>query len=238
MPQPSAKKKSRAEDKMWLDWQTKAPEIYDEIYYNTNPLVSRTNNSGHHLIEKFINENEVFDHVLEVGAGTGQHLQYVKHKYKKYTLTDISESLLHEAEKLHKDKNSLAFEIADATQLPYDDNQFDRLVSVYNLEHLPQPHNVLKEWQRVVKPGGTISIAIPAEGGLAWRLGRHFSTRRSFAKHDLDLDYIIAREHINAAYNLISLIKHYFPKRRDSYYPLRIPLLDINLVYACRLEVL
>ncbi len=227
----------KAEDSMWLDWQRKAPEIYDQIYYNSNPLVAAINRSGHWLVERFFNEKDHFSSVLEVGAGTGQHLAYVRHRFDRYLMTDINGALLAQAEKLNKGRPGVQFEVADATRLPYPDASFDRLVSFYNLEHLPNPHLVLKEWRRVVKPGGNVSIAIPADGGVAWRLGRWLTTRKSFARHGLDLDYIIAREHINPAYNLISLIRHYFNERRECWYPCRVPVLDINLVYACSLTV-
>lgn len=226
-----------AEDKMWLSWEEAAPRIYDDIYYKSNPIVAAVNKSGHWLVEKFFTEQDYFPSVLEVGAGTGHHLSYVRHRYDRYVMTDINQGLLDRARDAHAGKPKLSFEIADATKLPYEDASFDRLVSFYNLEHLPKPHEVLKEWKRVVKPGGNISIAIPAEGGVAWRLGRWMTTRRSFAKHGLDLDYIIAREHINSAYNLISLINYYFPKRKECWYPMRLPLLDINLVYACSVTV-
>ena len=84
------------------------------------------------------------------------------------------------------------------------------MISVYNLEHLPDPHLALKEWRRVVKNKGIISIALPIEGGLAWNTGRHLKTRRFFKKNGLDYDLIIAREHINAFYKLKYLINYYF----------------------------
>lgn len=85
---------------------------------------------------------------------------------------------------------------------------------------------------RVVRPGGVISIAIPTEGGIAWNLGRFLTTRRSFAREGLNLDYIIAREHINACYRLMALMRHIFPELTEAWFPLGLPLADINLVVA------
>ena len=243
MPQPSVKpisthpsNKHRGDD-MWTKWQDAAPRIYDKIYYENNPLVAHINRSGHHLIEKPFTTDTHFDRVLEVGAGTGHHLDYVRHSYGEYVLSDIAQSWLDKAKILHKDKQSLSFDIADACNLPYEDNSFDRLISVYNLEHLPSPHLVLQEWARVIKPGGVVSIAIPTEGSLAWNTGRYFTSRRSFAKEGLNLDYIIAREHLNACYRLVALIKHYFPNVEDHWYPMRLPFHHINLVYACTITI-
>ena len=165
------------------------------------------------------------------------HLQFVRHQFDRYVVSDLSPNLLDIARQRLGSRQDVDFEIQDATQLTYPDASFDRLISIYNLEHLPRPHLVLKEWLRVVRRGGVLSIAIPLDGGVAWRLGRHLTTRRSFASEGLDLDYIIAREHINPSYNLISLIRHYFLKRSESWYPFGVPLVDVNLVYTCSVEL-
>lgn len=224
--------RSSEEDPKWTAWQQKAPAIYEKIYYEPNSLVAHVNEAGHRLIERDFGASTHFGSVLEVGAGTGIHLDHVTHSFDRYVVTDISERMLDIAKKRHSDRANLVFEVADATALNYEDGSFDRLVSVYNLEHLPEPHRVLSEWKRVVKPGGDISIAIPAEGGIAWNLGRHLTTRRDFARHGLDLDYIISREHINACYRLHALIKHTFPNRRERWFPLMVPTPHINLVLA------
>jgi SAM-dependent methyltransferase len=226
-----------AEDPKWVAWQQAAPAIYEKIYYQQNSLVAHVNGAGHRLIERDFGQSSRFDQVLEVGAGTGIHLDYVQHGFDRYVVTDISAKMLAKAEERHAGRANLAFQVADATALPFEDNSFDRLVSVYNLEHLPQPHRVLEEWKRVVRPGGDISIAVPTEGGIAWNLGRHLTTRRDFAKHGLDLDYIISREHINACYRLRALIQHTFPNRREQWFPLMVPTPHINLVLAVNATV-
>lgn len=224
------------EDAMWLAWKEAASRIYDPIYYGGNPFVSRINDAGHRRIEQWFSDSDHLSQVLEVGAGTGYHLPFVRHRFDRYIMTDLSPDILALAKKKHGERPDLEFAVADATSLDYEDETFDRLISVYNLEHLPNPHNVLKEWTRITKKNGVLSIAIPLDGGVAWRLGRHLTTRRSFAREGLDLDYIIAREHINPSYNLISLIRHYFDTRTESWFPLRVPLVDVNLVYCCHLK--
>ena len=172
----------------WQRWQDQAPRIYDRIYYESNPVVAAINNAGHTQVERAFGPEVHFGRVLEVGAGSGRHLDTVRHRYDRYLLTDISEGLLAHAANRHAGKPGLDFAIADATRLPFPADSFDRLVSIYNLEHLPAPHAVLEEWARVVRPGGVLSISIPAEGGIAWNLGRWMTTRRSFRKEGLDLD--------------------------------------------------
>ena len=50
---------------------------------------------------------------------------------------------------------------ADITNLPLDDNNFDAVVSSRVFQYLPNPLLGLCEALRVVKPGGTVVIAIP-----------------------------------------------------------------------------
>lgn len=220
------------EDDMWRRWQEQQAVIYDEVYYNSNFVVTYFNRVGHSLLEKPYRGDKSFSKVLEVGAGTGEHLDFVRHSFDQYFLTDINEEFLEKAKKRHQNEK-VVFEKQDASALDYPDDSFDRLISVYNLEHLPNPHLILKEWKRVVKKGGVISIAIPAEGGIAWNLGRFLTTRRYFRNKGLDLDYIISREHINACYRLVNFINHYFSDKQRTWFPFRVPLTHVNLLYAC-----
>ncbi len=101
------------------------------------------------------------------------------------------------------------------------------------LDHLPEPHAVMREWSRVVKPGGLISIALPCDPGVAWRLGRNFGPRRAnHAAGNRDYDYWMAREHINAIQNLFTFIDYYFPERRDAWFPFPFKSFDLNLIYV------
>jgi len=54
--------------------------------------------------------------------------------------------------------------VADASKkLPFEDNSFDIIYSSHTLEHIPwyQTKNVLVEWIRVLKSGGSLEIWVP-----------------------------------------------------------------------------
>lgn len=230
-----AQPREHKEDAMWLEWQKAAPKIYDRIYYNPGGLISYCNRWGHRQLEKPFSAGRSFERVLEVGAGTGMHLDFVRHSYQEYHMSDLNQGMLDKAKERHGGNSRVVFEVQDACALDYPDQSFDRVISVYNLEHLPRPHEVIKEWGRVLRPGGVTSVAIPTEGGLAWNLGRHLTTRRQFRKLGLDLDYIVSREHINCAYRLVALIRYYYPKAKFSWFPSLIPLSHVNLLITCHL---
>jgi SAM-dependent methyltransferase len=54
----------------------------------------------------------------------------------------------------------------DATRLPMPDSQFDLAVSYDVLEHIEDDAGVAEEMMRVLKPGGRVLIAVPADPRL------------------------------------------------------------------------
>lgn len=194
---------------------------------------------SHWLLEKPFNKDLYFDRVLEVGAGSGHHLPFVRHGYGEYVMTDANDAMLKIAEEKYKKKildHSLVLQWQDATSLQFPDNAFDRLIATHVLEHLPNPVAVLGEWNRVVKPGGTISIVLPCDPGFLWRFGRMLGPRRNAIKLGIEYDYLQSAEHINSIYNLVVFIQYHFENISESWYPARLPYPDLNLFYICNIK--
>jgi SAM-dependent methyltransferase len=84
--------------------------------------------------------------VLEVGAGTG----YLQDVVPDYVGLDISPSA---RRYFHK-----PFVEASATEMPFRDNEFDGLWTIWVLEHVPKPEHALNEIRRVVKDGGVLYL--------------------------------------------------------------------------------
>jgi ubiquinone/menaquinone biosynthesis C-methylase UbiE len=125
----------------------------------------------------------------------------------------------------------------DASNLSFPDNSFDRVIAAHVLEHLANPHEVLREWVRVLKPDGTLSLVLPCDPGVGWRLGRNLFARRNFIKAGLDYDYWMAREHVNPINNLVAFVRHYFSSVEEKWLPSRVPSMDLNLFYICHIKV-
>ena len=85
--------------------------------------------------------------VLEVGAGSGTLQDLVE----DYTGLDIAASA---ARYFHK-----PFVQGSATDLPFQDNEFDAIWTVWVLEHVPTPERALNEMRRTVSNGGLIYLA-------------------------------------------------------------------------------
>lgn len=61
-----------------------------------------------------------------------------------------------------------------AVALPYNDGSFDIIVCVEGLEHIENPHQAIREFERLIRPGGHIVVSIPnilnVEERLKWLL--------------------------------------------------------------------
>lgn len=221
------------EDKAWLDYRAKFSEVYDDSNYSS-PLQSSVMRASHRLVEKDYDHQTHFGRVVEIGAGTGAHLPFVRHTFEDYILTDLDPKTLDVAKQKLTDGyvGRVGFEAQTGTGLAYPDNTFDRLVATHVLEHIYQPHLALKEWYRVVKDGGVLSILIPTDPGLAWRLGRRMGPRKNAIAQGIAYDYVMAREHVNSCNNLIAILRHYFPEAKEAWWPLPVPSIDLNLFFG------
>jgi SAM-dependent methyltransferase len=185
----------------------------------------------HALIERPFGPDKRFDSVLEIGAGTLAHLPFVRHRFSRYVASDFDETVI-ESVKNGPLPNGVELMKLNGSELPFDDNRFDRLIATHVLEHIPSPHLALQEWVRVLRPGGVLSLILPCDPGWLWRLGRTFGPRRAAQKAGLPYDYYMAREHVNSIFGLHQILKYHFPVRQVFWWPSRIPLPDTNLIYA------
>jgi SAM-dependent methyltransferase len=87
--------------------------------------------------------------VLDVGSGRG----YLQDVVPNYTGLDIAASV---AKHYHK-----RFVAGTATAMPFADDEFDAVWSIWVLEHIPNPESALSEIRRVVRPAGSCTCCPP-----------------------------------------------------------------------------
>jgi len=228
----------QGEDKAWLEWKNNFSDIYDDLNY-TDSIQSRVMRASHKFAEKAFSDQVHFSRVLEVGAGTGEHLPFVIHSFDEYILTDFDQKALDIANNKYSDKyaGKLKFQKQSGEQLSYNDNVFDRVIATHILEHIYQPHLVVKEWARVLKNNGILTVLLPTDPGLGWRMAKHFGPRRNAILKGIPYDFIMAREHVNSCTNLVYILRHYFPDMSEGWWPLRLASVDINLFYVAHIRV-
>ena len=100
-------------------------------------------------------------HVLELGCASGELSSFMHRLGAKVTAVDKSPAMLARAERLRSGPRYL---MADATQLPLHDAELDRVLAASLLNVLPDARAALREWRRVLRPGGQLSLLQPARG--------------------------------------------------------------------------
>lgn len=97
--------------------------------------------------------------VLELGCATGSLTAYIESRRWRVIGLDRSEGMIQRASKLRPE---IRFVVGDGTSLAIDDGTFGAVVAASLLNVVPDAESVLSEMQRVVVPGGTVSILVPS----------------------------------------------------------------------------
>jgi SAM-dependent methyltransferase len=165
---------------------------------------------------------------LEIGAGLGAHLHWEDYRSQQYHVIELRQNL---CDHLMASFPGVEARVGDCQKtLPYDDEFFDRVLAIHVLEHLPNLPAALREIFRVLKKDGVFSIVIPCEGSLATRMARNISARPHFEKkYKQSYDWFIACEHINLPHEILEEIEPLFSVVRRRFYPLPIPIINLNL---------
>lgn len=100
--------------------------------------------------------------VLEVGVGAGtDFLQWARAGAHAYGIDLTHEAIFNIKQRLELyDLKAHDLQVADAENLPYQDNSFDLVYSWGVIHHSPNTIKCLEEIVRVTKPGGAIKIMI------------------------------------------------------------------------------
>jgi SAM-dependent methyltransferase len=109
--------------------------------------------------------------LLDVACGSGQLALLAAHKGAKVTGVDIATNWI-EAARGRAASEGLAaqFDQGDAEELPYPDESFDIVASIYGAMFAARPERVAQELARVCRSGGTIAIANWTKEGFIGRM--------------------------------------------------------------------
>ena len=220
-------------DPSYEEYMAQWSSLYQGLNYDSG-LTGFFLRKSHIWSENEFGAETHFEKVLEVGAGTAEHIRHVRHSFGEYWITDMNLPMMDKIvlPELQNSKSKIHCTQEDARNLSFEDNTFDRVIAAHVLEHLVQPGDVLREWMRVLKPGGVLTLVLPCDPGVGWRLGRYLFARKKYVKAGLDYDYWMAREHVNPINNLVSFIRFYFPiSLKEKWLPLKFPSIDFNLFY-------
>lgn len=124
---------------------------------------------GEHLCEAVdLRSNEK---VLDVAAGNGNATLAAAHRFADVTSTDYVPALLDRArERAAAERLTIAFQHADAENLPFADASFDVVLSTFGVMFTPDQARAAAELVRVCRRGGRIGLANWTPDGFIGRL--------------------------------------------------------------------
>ena len=183
---------------------------------------------GNVYAKKTLNPKQL--RILEIGAGKGEHYDFVDHEYSEYLMTDISDWGRKEISQISLKNKKVRFEIQDVESLTYEDNYFNRVIVTCVLNHVDEPFAAIAEIHRVLQNRGVASVFISAEPGILLRLIRKIFVQSKMKDLGVSYNLMNAISHRNSAQTIIEISKEIFKSDIMSitYYPFHIPSWNLS----------
>ncbi|MXR41107.1 methyltransferase domain-containing protein [Halobaculum sp. WSA2] len=131
---------------------------FSRVYDTINPYIW-DDGMRNQALEWFDADRD--DRVLDVGAGTGFATEGLLNHVDEVYALDQSRGQFEQAFRKFGKHGKVRFHMGDAERLPFKDDSFDKLWSSGSIEYWPDPVAALREFRRVVKPGGTVLVVGP-----------------------------------------------------------------------------
>ncbi len=125
------------------------------IYENIATNFSDKRGTNWNWIDNFINNIPYTSYILDIGCGNGRNMKYSNYNF--YGVDNCSKFV-----EMAKEISNNVY-LSDMTDLPFNDNYFDAIISIASFHHLSTIERriqCLKEIHRVLKPGGKILLSI------------------------------------------------------------------------------
>jgi SAM-dependent methyltransferase len=115
--------------------------------------------------------------ILEVGCSGGCLIKDMKdYGFERVSGVDISKAAIEVCE----EKGIKSVYLRDGIKTGFNDSQFDVVISSDVLEHIQDEVSALREWNRILKPGGILILFVPAFSFL-W--GEHDDANNHYRRY-------------------------------------------------------
>ncbi|MEM6854169.1 MAG: class I SAM-dependent methyltransferase [Planctomycetota bacterium] len=114
--------------------------------------------------------------LLDIGCGVMPHRPMFEQYVEQYVGLDVPDT--------EYDASGVDL-FGSATDIPAEDGSFDVVLSTSNLEHVEEPAAALREWARVLEPGGVAIVSVP----MFWHL--HDQPRDFYRYTRFGLEYLL-----------------------------------------------
>jgi ubiquinone/menaquinone biosynthesis C-methylase UbiE len=154
-----------------------------QIYNELSEVYDRSYGSRIHELEDEYIYSYLAEHgftkgrLLDLGSGTGSILNHLRIRKEEYTGIDVSDKMIEISRKKFPGYN---FVIATMTNLPFEDESFDNVISLFgSFSYAYKPDKAVKELDRVLKPNGKF---------LIMACGKKYKYRESYILNKFDIE--------------------------------------------------
>lgn len=169
--------------------------IYDSHYRDNregktkaSSIAQKLETWMHHKTNAVVEEGSK---VIEVGAGTLNHLKFAK-GYRAYDIVEPFKEL-YESSDYRSRVRSIYADIKDVKE-----EKYEFVISIATLEHLTHLPLDIARAAFLLEPNGTFVASIPSEGGFLWGAAWRLSTGLEFyVRHKLNYGNLMRHEHVN-----------------------------------------
>jgi len=197
------------------------PKEYKDIYekeYKINrngaTLITKASSYLEGWMHKKVSNDDKPKEVLEIGAGTLNHLSY-ENKASNYDIIEPFTALYENA----KNKQLVRGFYTDIADIE-SSKKYQRIISIAVLEHLIELPYILANLALKMHSGAIFQAGIPTEGGALWKATYKITTGLSFwLRNGLNYDVIMKHEHVNTAHEIESIVRHIFKEVKVVRFP-------------------
>ena len=209
------------------------------IYKNNN--YNKVNYSGiskylylinHKLLDLFVNK-KYNKHIIEIGGGAHSHIEYMDIKnIKTYSIVD-SLSFKKKINQLQKKYPTINFKLINYKKKILFKKKYTRLIASHSFEHFEKFEKNFLSILNYLKKDSQISIALPCDPGIIWRILQYFSyfNQKNFYswKNLKEKDLDDARDHVTPVQNINKIINYYFHSTKKIFFPFFFPVIELNI---------
>ena len=99
--------------------------------------------------------------VLDAACGEGYGSALLAQSAKSVVGVDLSEDAIGHARGRYGGRANLSFQACKVTAIPVDSQSVDLIVSFETIEHLAEQEEMLREFRRILRPGGLLVLSSP-----------------------------------------------------------------------------
>ena len=135
--------------------------MFDQVsthYDRTNTVMSVGNDQLWRVATTRAIDPHPGDRILDIAAGTGTSSASIAKSGATVIAADFSPGMIEVGRKKFGRVRNMQFVEADATNLPFADDEFDATTISFGLRNVVEPKKAIAEMFRVTKPGGRVVI--------------------------------------------------------------------------------